>query len=50
MRRLIVLTPAFVLVAACGSAPIKQESLSERSIGPNGEHDSGAGGDSVPTR
>jgi hypothetical protein len=30
MRRLIVLTPAFVLVAACGGSSVKQESASER--------------------
>ena len=35
MRRLIVLTPAFVLIAACGGGPTKQEeNLSERSSGP----------------
>ena len=30
MRRLIVLTPAFALIAACGGSPIKQDSSSER--------------------
>lgn len=35
MRRLTVLTPAFVLIAACGGGPTEQEdNLSERSSGP----------------
>ena len=35
MRRLTVLTPAFVLIAACGGGPTEQEEkLSERSSGP----------------
>jgi hypothetical protein len=35
MRRLKVITPAFVLIAACGSGPTPQEqNLSEREQGP----------------
>ena len=35
MRRLTVLTPAFVLIAACGGGPTEQEeNLSERARGP----------------
>ena len=35
MRRLRVITPAFVLIAACGSAPTPQEqTLSKREQGP----------------
>ena len=35
MRRLTVLTPAFVLIADCGGGPTEQdENLSERSSGP----------------
>ena len=35
MRRLTVLTPAFVLIAACGGGPTKlDENLSERASGP----------------
>jgi hypothetical protein len=35
MRRLIVLTPAFALIAACGGGPTKQEeNLPERAAGP----------------
>jgi hypothetical protein len=35
MRRLRVLTPAFVMIAACGNGPTKQkENLSDRSSGP----------------
>ena len=64
MRRLTVLTPAFVLIAACGGGPTEQEeNLSERSSGPEQlaggspttegqQHlgDSGTGGDSVPSQ
>ena len=35
MRRLMVVTPAFVLIAACGSGPTPQEqNLSGRGTGP----------------
>lgn len=35
MRRLMVVTPAFVLIAACGSGPTPQEqNLSKREQGP----------------
>jgi hypothetical protein len=51
MRRLIILTPAFVFVAACGDAPLKQQSATERSAEPERLHgESGARGDSVPSQ
>jgi hypothetical protein len=50
MRRLIILTPAFVLVAACGGAPTKEKANApERSAAPERmESESGTGADSVP--
>ena len=50
MRRLIVLTPAFVLVAACGGSPIKQEGTSERSTGAAGDRSGSVGEDPAPLR
>jgi len=32
MRRLIVLTPAFILIAACGDGPMKRERKSVRPV------------------
>ena len=44
MRRLMVVTPAFVLIAACGSGPTQQEqNLSERGDAPEQVADSGSG-------
>ena len=50
MRRLIVLTPAFVLVAACGGSPVKQEGASERSTGSASDRGGSVGEDSTPLR
>lgn len=44
MRRLTILTPAFILVAACGTGPTEQEqNLSEREQGPEMLANSGTG-------
>lgn len=44
MRRLTILTPAFVLVAACGSGPTEQEqNLAEREQGPEVLTNTGTG-------
>ena len=44
MRRLTILTPAFVLIAACGSGPTEQElNLPEREQGPEVLANTGAG-------
>ena len=44
MRRLTILTPAFVLVAACGSGPTEQEqNLPEREQGPEVLTNTGTG-------
>lgn len=44
MRRLTILTPAFVLVTACGSGPTEQEqNLPEREQGPEVLANTGSG-------
>jgi len=50
MRRLIVLTPAFVLVAACGGSPVKQESAPERSTGSASDRSDSVGENPAPLR
>jgi hypothetical protein len=49
MRRLIILTPAFVLIAACGSGPTEQEqNLPEREQGPEVLANTGMGNEVTP--
>jgi hypothetical protein len=49
LRRLIILTPAFVLVAACGTGPTEQEqNLPEREQGPEVLANTGMGNEITP--